>query len=591
MRILSSVVVSLSLTAFAIAQPASQIERRPVGPGSAQEQPVRPGMPPRDLRAPQTGTAQIKGRVLAADTASPLRKVQVRVFAPQLRSPRLATTDAEGRFEFRDLPAGRYNVSATKPGYVSLQYGQRRPFEQGRPIELADGQVVDKINFSLPRGGVISGRIVDEFGEPIADAMVAAMQLRYAGGRRRPVPAGRTSPTNDLGQFRVWGLPPGEYLVSATLRAPMLVSAESLVGVSQGDNTGYAPTFFPGTGSVAEAQRVAVTLGAETGGVEFPLLPVRTARLSGVVVDSEGRPYTEGTVNLMQSPESGMVMMFGGGVGRLGPDGAFTLANVTPGEYTLQARVRRSKTGDAPMPEFVAPSEGETAILPVTVSGEDIIGIVMVATKGAKLSGRVVFDGAAPAQSLENLRIIANTASGDVMPMMGGFPARVGIDGAFELMGLIGRRTLRAVGAPGWYLKSVRVDGREMIDTPIDFKGTESLSSVEVVLTNRAAQLTGSVTTDGGQPVKDFTVVVFPEDKALWTPDSRFFGTGRPDQDGRFKVMGLPGETYLVAALEYADPGEVRDPEYLEKLRAAATRVSVGEGEMKSLELKLVQVP
>src|SRR6185312_11046975 len=175
-----------------------------------------------------------------------------------------AMTDGDGRYEFRDLPGGRYNLSATKAGYVTVQYGQTRPFESGKPLDLADAQLMDKADFSLPRGSAISGRLVDEFGDPIADAVVSAMRSAWAGGRRRLQPTGRTAQTNDLGQFRIYGLSPGDYYVSATFRAGDMVAMDiamsAVTGAGSGGptgsapNSGYAPTYFPGTPSGSEAQ-------------------------------------------------------------------------------------------------------------------------------------------------------------------------------------------------------------------------------------------------------------------------------------------------------------------------------------------------
>jgi hypothetical protein len=557
-----------------------------------------PGMPARDQRGPEIGTAQLRGRITAADGGAPLRKVQVRLGAADLRMPRMATTDAEGKYEFRDLPAGRYTVTATKPGYVSLQYGQRRPLEQGRPIELVDKQVADKIDLRLPRGGVLTGRIVDEFNDPVSDASVAVMQMRYMGGRRRPVPVSRPSQTNDLGQFRVWGLPPGEYLVSATLRS-FGIDPQMILGASQ-DSTGYAPTFYPGTANVAEAQRVTVTLGSEASGIEFALLPVRTAKITGIVVDAEGRPFTEGNVMMIQTMGApgiggdGMVFMAGGpgGSGRLGADGAFTISSVTPGEYTLQARVRRPKPGSAPASDFVMPGEGETGNAVVTVTGEDVAGLVIVASKGAKMAGHVIFESAAPPTlRTENLRVYAQPLGGDSMPMFGGMPGRLGTDGKFELTGLTGRRVIRAMGAPGWFVKSVRSDGRDVTDSGIDFKGGDDVSGVEITLTTQMAEISGTVKGPDGKPARDYAVVVFPDDKDRWTPESRYFGQARPDQEGRFKVLGLPDETYLVAALEYVEGSDWRDPEFLDRLRESATRVTAASGASKQLELKIVSRP
>ena len=154
--------------------------------------------------------ATVAGRSGARRSASPARTSRRR-----RRSP-----TPKGRFEFRDLPAGRFTLQATKSGFVNVQYGQTRPFESGKPIELADKQSLDNADISMPRGSVIAGRIVDEFGDAMPDVSVTAMRQTWQNGRRRLVPSpGRIAQTNDLGQFRIYGLPPGEYYVSASLRS------------------------------------------------------------------------------------------------------------------------------------------------------------------------------------------------------------------------------------------------------------------------------------------------------------------------------------------------------------------------------------
>ena len=283
----------------------------------------------------------------------------------------MALTDAEGRFEFKELPAGRFTLNASKSGYVSAQDGQTRPFESGRPIELADKQVLGKADIGMPRGGVISGRIVDEFGEPLPDAVVSAMRQSWSNGRRRLLPTGRTNQTNDLGQFRMYGLPPGEDHVSATLRNTdvMMMDAALLGGPSSGASgstpaSGYAPTYFPGTTSAANAQRVTVTIGQEAQNTDFALAPVRLARISGTVMTSEGKPLDGAMVTATPTSRTGdMAMLFmGGGTGRTSKDGAFVMTSVAPGDYVLNVRSFRmitSGSGDTMM--FTATIGGPTA--------------------------------------------------------------------------------------------------------------------------------------------------------------------------------------------------------------------------------------
>src|SRR6187431_1696486 len=109
----------------------------------------------------KTGTGKLRGRVVAADSGAVVRRAQVRISGTDI-GVKTASTDGQGRYEFKDLPAGRFTLSVSKAGFVTVQYGQSRPFEPGRPIELADAQLLEKADVSLPRGSALSGRILDE---------------------------------------------------------------------------------------------------------------------------------------------------------------------------------------------------------------------------------------------------------------------------------------------------------------------------------------------------------------------------------------------------------------------------------------------
>src|SRR5204863_6603936 len=152
---------------------------------------------------------------------------------------RIATTDAAGRYEFSSLPAGRYRLTAMKGSYVSLEFGQRRPFESGKPIEVADGQTLEKVDVALPQGGVITGHVFDEFGEPSANVSGSAMRYQFDHhGRRRLAHVGGAT-TNDLGEFRIFALAPGEYCLLATFQSDR--------GGDTNDRSVYAPVYYPGT--------------------------------------------------------------------------------------------------------------------------------------------------------------------------------------------------------------------------------------------------------------------------------------------------------------------------------------------------------
>jgi len=216
--VLAVVVAAMATSAFAQGGPGGGQMPQGAGAAGRGQRPARAQTAPADV---PKGTAILRGSIVAADNGAPIRRAQIRVSAPDARESRVAITDAQGRFEIKELPAGRYTMTASKGGFVALQYGQRRPSESGTPIELGDGQTIDKLSIALPRGSVLGGRITDEFGEPVANASVTALRYVYAAGTRRMAPAGQNArdTTDDQGHFRLFGLPPGEYYVSATLRS------------------------------------------------------------------------------------------------------------------------------------------------------------------------------------------------------------------------------------------------------------------------------------------------------------------------------------------------------------------------------------
>jgi hypothetical protein len=547
----------------------------PGAPPTATQRPGLPGgrmqRPARDPKETPTGTSVIRGRVVTADGGTPIRRVQVRAMSAELRESRMASTDAQGRYELRDLPAGRWQLSASKAGFVTLQYGQRRPFESGRPIEVGEGETMARADFSLPRGAAVTGRVMDEFGDPVAGARVMVMRYQAFQGTRRLVPTGFGDETDDTGAYRLYGIAPGDYYVSATLRAQGFMADTD-------DSTGYAPTYYPGTGNVAEAQRVPVGLGQEITNISFALLPTRTVRITGTVTDSRGDRLSNGFVMLQESMEAAVpgVMFMSRGAGRVRPDGSFTISNVSPGSYSLIVNA-----GGGP--------DNEGATTSITVGNEDLSGINLVTGKGAVLSGRIV---AAPGTTgqlpLTGLQVFAQPARFE--PMIGAGPGRVEPDGSFRVTGLRGRRLFRVNNLPPtWVLHSVRLNGQDVTDTGVEFKGDASEEGLEILLTDRVTEINGKVTTERGEPTREYTVVVFPDDSAKWTYPSRYVRAARADQEGLFKIRGLPPEDrYLAVAVDYLEEGEGGDPQFLEQIKERATRVSLGEGEVKAVDLKLI---
>jgi uncharacterized protein (DUF2141 family) len=572
----------------------------PMNPGDAPMQFLMPG------RTAKTGTGRLRGRVLAADTGAIVRRAQVRISSADIGT-KTAFTDALGRYEFKDLPAGRFTLSVSKSGFVTMQYGQSRPFEPGRPIELTEAQVMDKADVALPRGSAVQGHVVDEFGDPVADASVTAMRMQYASGRRRLMPMGRASVTNDQGYFRVFGLPPGEYYVSASVRTIDTMVMDMLGGAGGGpsgsnNNSGYAASYYPGTASPAEAQRVTLGVGQELSSLDIQLQPVKLAKITGVASASDGRPMSGALVMLMPTMKEAVGLM-PGGTSRTDKDGNFTLSGVAPGEYSVQvqsmAAMMSAATqamsmlgGDAPAntppPQ---PSEREFATATVTVTGDDISGLVLTSTHGAKASGRIVFDGAAPPDNIAAMRLVATPTDSDNMPAAASVfgMASVKETGAFEIDSLVGGRRLRVVNPPkGWSFKQLTREGVDLTDTGFDFKPGENVEGFELMMTTKTQTVTGTVAGVKGEAVKEYTVVVFAEDPQKWTAaDSRWVASARADQQGQFKISDLPAGTYLAIAVEYVPQGEWRDPAWLDRASQSATRFTLDDGGTRTLDLKL----
>jgi Carboxypeptidase regulatory-like domain len=567
--------------------------------------------PARDTSAQKSAlpSGSISGRVVGTDNGRPVKRARVLVTAAELPGGRAVMTDDAGNFELTELPAGRYTLTVSKTGYIALSYGQRRPLQAGTPLQLADGQQIKGIDFRLPRGGAIAGRILDEDSEAMPGATVRVMRYQYLQGDRRLVPV-VTAQTDDKGSYRAWNLLPGDYYVSATARGvgPMggFGGADPTAGGGRGGRGGgggggqgggrfgvpiampgggqnddqepvaYAPTYFPGVGSINEAKAVTIGVSQEVLDVTFGLQLVRTSRVSGHVMSADGTPATAGSVAL--TPEGAGA---GGGRGQIGTsyggriqwDGAFIMANVPPGRYSL-----RALGTDNDEPHF--------AQQPITIGGGDINDLVIALAPGATITGTITFQSGSAPPDVTQIRVTAPAA--DPNAFTNNAAARTDKDGRFTLDAVpTGAHFIRANGARGWTLKSVTVAGREVIDTPIEVASGRTLAGVTLVFTDKLTQISGVVTNEQGTPAADYTVLAFPTDAALWRPQSRQIMTTRPDQNGKYQMRGLPPGEYYMAMVDPAVQGEWFEPAFLDEQRPGAVRITLGDGDMKTQDFKV----
>ena len=528
------------------------------------------------------GTGAITGRVTAGDTGRPIPGATVSTISwDSMRVPKIARTDADGRYELTGLPAGRFEFSVAASGYLAWQLGS--PLSDGLPpVDLEDGARVKAADVVMYRPGAIEGVLLDEFGDPAPNVSVQVAQLQFAAGRRRlmPVGGGAARLTDDRGHFRVTGLAPGSYFVLA-LTGAFAGPADAGGAADTEGPAWFAQTYYPGTADVGAAQRIAVKRGETADGVGFSLVPARTVGVSGTVVDGDGLPAARSSVLLSVRDSLGSVEFLTARTAG-GADGRFTFRNLSPGVYTIQA-------WGGPITQAGNLNSSEFGWLPLNVAGSEVTGLVVRTSRNAAARGRVVFEeGSVPPVPFRQVRVAGRPVELDSAPMGGGpNPTTMNEDGTFEILNLSGRWVIRPdVTSPDWTLKHVTLGGKDVTDAPIDFKDKD-VEGLEVVLTTRNPSIGGAVLDDRGRAIGNFSVIVFAADSRRWTYPSRFVALGRPSQQGQYKIGGLPPEDYLVVALPPITGGEWQDPEFLESLRPLAQPVTLVEGDAKSIDLRL----
>ena len=554
----------------------------------------------RDAATPATGTASISGRVLTdTQPPRPVRRATVLINSSDRTVGRTVVTDDAGRFLVPGLPAGRYNINASKKGWVGMGYGARGPGRPGRSIALADGERATP-TIRLARAAAITGVVLDQNGQPPPALTMRVFRYGYSptGERTLVFAAGTSWGPDERGMYRIYGLAPGDYYVTAmsnvffgpdaalhltsdvdvqeAVRAVQSGPATPMTDVVQRGVT-LAPTFYPGTANPAQATPVTVRAGEERAGVDFTVQYVASARISGTVQVPDGVKPETVRLNLVNSnPPVADLGLSGMRNVNLRADSTFEFTDIVPGQYSIGAH------GSAPRPDGT--SQILSGVTEVDVQGEDVTGVSLQLQDGYTVSGIVRFDGTAPPPALAALRVMLQPVKATVMTISAGTPT-VGADGRFNLNAITpGRYRLTVIPPPPWMVRSSVVSGQDTLDVPIDLR--QSVSDAVITLTDRTSEVSGHITAAAGT-ASDYSVILFPEDRALWATGSRRIMSVRTANDGTFLFNRLPAGDYEIAAVDDVEPGEWYDPAFLQRLLPSAVKVTVAEGEKKVQDLKI----
>jgi protocatechuate 3,4-dioxygenase beta subunit len=528
-------------------------------------------------------------------------------------------TDDRGEYRFGGLSAGRYRVqafgrpeaalSAIPTATLPAQVAETRrmlpnasPTSDAVAVDVRAGMLTPATlvyyegTVILPYalvGGMVSGHLVDELGEPAEGVSVQLWRTRFMGSRRVLEAFGASRRTDDRGEYRLFHIPPGPYVVVASDHSWQAHGVPS---------SPWLPVFYPGTTSPAEATPLQIGRSQELSGTNVLFVRNRGSRVFGAAIDSDGQPLQTRVSLRPSSRQRGFVLP--GWTATTNADGTFEFDGVPPGDHVIQVAPNvgiQAVPAAGPAGERAvllnAPARpSELAVDRVTVSGADLGPLLVATVPTATIRGTVVFEGIRPAGELFVVAAVA--ADPDFTPSTAAafLVATSGIDptsAKFEMKGLgIPVRLVLSSAPRGWWLKAADVGPFNAALEPAPFKtARDSRDDVTLVLADTAAAIAGVV--DGqGSAVEGCWIVAFATDPERWFVGSPYVRAVTADQKGRFAVSSLPPGDYWIAAVFSvggdADSGEWQHAEFLEALALTARRINLGAKQQLTLAQRLV---
>lgn len=495
-------------------------------------------------------------------------------------------TNSDGRFDFLQVPAGTYAVSAARPGYLNGGHGRTTPEDTASWLELRPGDEIGNLVVRLWRLGVIAGTVKTPEGRPAINAALVLLRQRVIAGQLRWALAHRLT-SDDRGAFRASELRPGSYLLAAQASAT--------------GKPAFSTTFYPSTTSPRNALPLIVIPGGIAEDLVLQTTLVRSFTINGLFVTQDGRP-SQGVIRLEprdQEERAGSISTL---EVQTGPSGTFQLRNVPAAQYVLsvvaypqwepsnsgQKEMRLLEmtaaldAGPLPSTAPLAPlPSGPTnwATVPIDMVDTDLENVRVTAAPGFRVTGRVVFTGKQPPPPIH----VLPTRGIHVRPSdgrdIGSFPVgRLEQDATFKTLELPPGSYV--IGMPhkfaGWEVLSIRRGEVDMLGHPFNLVG--NLDDVVVTLTPELPIVSGTVRDATGRPRPDTTIVMFSGDSRDWSIAGVLYSRtrlSRPDQRGNYALPNAPG-SYLIAAIEGVLPEAWNSNGFLEMLSKRAVRVELG---------------
>lgn len=516
---------------------------------------------------PTKDPATVSGRVTS--NGKPAREVPV-VLMPadwyvQREAVAKGVTDEEGRYKLTNVPPGRYHLTAVSPGYVFAEAGANE-WQQGKVVNVSAGDELKDLDFTLVRGGVVTGRVTDSDGRAVVEEVVTLM---VADARARKEKRARpfTAATDDRGVYRAWGVTPGRYVVySGRSREDIFQRGFYDAGAF------YPQTFYPSVVEESQARVVEVKAGGEEDEVNITLAKLtKTYTARGRVVDEEGRAVQGLDIAVGSMTAGGQ--RFSGNMfssGKTDERGEFTARGLVPGDWGVWASSGEIYSGTQ------GPTYSDPAVFEVEDS--DVTGLEIKMRRGAEVSGTVTMEGTADPAVLARLREIwigvwVNTGANSTgVPNYTRFQPAA--DGSFRLTGLRPGKLMFDLEWPkpkGFSLLYVRRDGVEQREG-MELKAGERLRNVQVAYAYGNSVIRGEVLFKGGARPAGVTYAIH----AL-RPGGAI--AGEPailDSLGRFAIENLSAGEYELSMSDWSPNASNRSP-------LAKVAVSVpADGEVKA---------